>query len=238
MRNHRRARASGLEFGGSGEDSFVAVVVTKLTGALLFILLLTMVIMALIPRGSVSTPVNTRKLEIVTLGALPEATNARPYTLAIATRGGSGAISWVMQGELPEGLSFDSERGVISGTPQIDSDRTASFQITAVDESGRADRSFALPVRGLDARVAATQLNVRNSKSLATWLERGFGFIVLAGVWVACLGIVGAMERVSRIRSDRASSSDTTWRFAGYRILITIVAVGGAVALRLLASEF
>ena len=41
----------GLEFGGSGEDSFVAVVVTKLTGALLFILLLTMVIMALLPKA-------------------------------------------------------------------------------------------------------------------------------------------------------------------------------------------
>jgi hypothetical protein len=40
-----------MEFGGSGEDSFVAVVVTKLTGALLFILLLTMVIMALIPKA-------------------------------------------------------------------------------------------------------------------------------------------------------------------------------------------
>src|SRR5262245_43817633 len=47
----QRGRRGSLrqEFGGSGEDSFVAVVVTKLTGALLFILLLTMVIMALIP---------------------------------------------------------------------------------------------------------------------------------------------------------------------------------------------
>ena len=37
MRRNRRGGGSGLEFGGSGEDSFVAVVVTKLTGALLFI---------------------------------------------------------------------------------------------------------------------------------------------------------------------------------------------------------
>ena len=43
--------SGGMEFGGSGEDSFVAVVVTKLTGALLFILLLTMVIMALLPKA-------------------------------------------------------------------------------------------------------------------------------------------------------------------------------------------
>ena len=32
MRRNRRGGGSGLEFGGSGEDSFVAVVVTKLTG--------------------------------------------------------------------------------------------------------------------------------------------------------------------------------------------------------------
>ena len=51
MRRNRRNGQAGLEFGGSGEDSFVAVVVTKLTGALLFILLLTMVIMALLPKA-------------------------------------------------------------------------------------------------------------------------------------------------------------------------------------------
>ena len=51
MRRNRRGIGGGLEFGGSGEDSFVAVVVTKLTGALLFILLLTMVIMALLPKA-------------------------------------------------------------------------------------------------------------------------------------------------------------------------------------------
>ena len=38
-RSRRGGHHPGLEFGGSGEDSFVAVVVTKLTGALLFILL-------------------------------------------------------------------------------------------------------------------------------------------------------------------------------------------------------
>src|SRR5262249_44761224 len=43
MRRLQRGRGSSMEFGGSGEDSFVAVVVTKLTGALLFILLLAMV---------------------------------------------------------------------------------------------------------------------------------------------------------------------------------------------------
>src|SRR3954470_6361194 len=91
MRRSRRNGHSGLEFGGSGEDSFVAVVVTKLTGALLFILLLTMVIMALLPkaidlpasggRGEVAE--ESRPLAIATPGELPEAIAGRPYLVAL-----------------------------------------------------------------------------------------------------------------------------------------------------------
>src|SRR5436309_6242694 len=98
MRRSRRGGGSALEFGGSGEDSFVAVVVTKLTGALLFILLLTMVIMALLPKaidlpGSDSQPDHKEDdrrevLEIATPAMLPEAIAGRPYTVALAARGG------------------------------------------------------------------------------------------------------------------------------------------------------
>src|SRR4051794_2182139 len=99
MRRTRRGLKGGHEFGGSGEDSFVAVVVTKLTGALLFILLLTMVIMALLPKA-IDLPVAARDghqetdaptpLEIVTPEQLPEAIAGRPYQLALAARGASG----------------------------------------------------------------------------------------------------------------------------------------------------
>src|SRR3954464_7879380 len=97
MRRSRRGGHSGLEFGGSGEDSFVAVVVTKLTGALLFILLLTMVIMALLPK-TVSLPSSEPSgpkgkdepapLAIATPEALPEAIAGRPYAVALAATGG------------------------------------------------------------------------------------------------------------------------------------------------------
>src|SRR5271166_5874879 len=97
MRRNRRGGGSGLEFGGSGEDSFVAVVVTKLTGALLFILLLTMVIMALLPKAidlpSSEKPAGEQDalpLAIVTPGDLPEAIAGRPYALALAAKGGRG----------------------------------------------------------------------------------------------------------------------------------------------------
>src|SRR6516225_4658147 len=102
MRRNRRGGASRLEFGGSGEDSFVAVVVTKLTGALLFILLLTMVIMALLPKAVDLSPPgdNAREiaeaipLSITTPAVLPEAISGRPYTLALAAAGGRGPLHW------------------------------------------------------------------------------------------------------------------------------------------------
>src|SRR3954467_14625751 len=101
MRRSRRGGGSALEFGGSGEDSFVAVVVTKLTGALLFILLLTMVIMALLPKaidlpssGSGDEKADSLPLAIATPGTLPEAIAGRPYVVALAATGGNGAIRW------------------------------------------------------------------------------------------------------------------------------------------------
>src|SRR3954449_5280496 len=102
MRRNRRNGHSGMEFGGSGEDSFVAVVVTKLTGALLFILLLTMVIMALLPRAidlpsSSEIPPGDRvalPLAIATPAELPEAIAGRPYVVALAATGGRGPVRW------------------------------------------------------------------------------------------------------------------------------------------------
>src|SRR3954467_7740622 len=102
MRRSRRGGHGGMEFGGSGEDSFVAVVVTKLTGALLFILLLTMVIMALLPRA-IDLPSSSQKppgerealpLAIATPGDLPEAIAGRPYVVALASTGGRGPVRW------------------------------------------------------------------------------------------------------------------------------------------------
>src|SRR3954463_11657345 len=100
MRRSRRGGHAVLEFGGSGEDSFVAVGVTKLTGALLFILLLTMVIMALLPKAvdlPGSPPASAEEkaeaaspLAITTPENLPEAIAGRPYALALAATGGRG----------------------------------------------------------------------------------------------------------------------------------------------------
>ena len=95
MRRSRRGGGSSSEFGSSGEDSFVAVVVTKLTGALLFILLLTMVIMALLPKAvdlelaervqAKSDGKEGQPLKIATPARLPEA-DRRPILPARTCR--------------------------------------------------------------------------------------------------------------------------------------------------------
>src|SRR5580693_6683825 len=116
MRRSRRSGHGGLEFGGSGEDSFVAVVVTKLTGALLFILLLTMVIMALLPKavdpdqtgGSTAQSGSSggrEPLRIATPDTLPEAVAGHPYLVAMAATGGHGTPRWWVEGKLPEWLA-------------------------------------------------------------------------------------------------------------------------------------
>ena len=114
MRRSRRGLAGGgHEFGGSGEDSFVAVVVTKLTGALLFILLLTMVIMALIPkadeaaraREKAGDPSATLPLKILTPEGLPEAIAGPPLRRgARPPKGARAAASGTWKGFCPRDL--------------------------------------------------------------------------------------------------------------------------------------
>src|SRR4051812_18146935 len=145
MRRSRRGGHGGLEFGGSGEDSFVAVVVTKLTGALLFILLLTMVIMALVPKADeVARPrrgadgARSPELRIRTPEALPEAIVGRPYTLALAADGASGPLHWAVDGPLPEGLNLDGDTGVIRGTPKAGTPRPVDLVVRVNDGAARA----------------------------------------------------------------------------------------------------
>src|SRR4051812_11906036 len=153
MRRSRRGLSGGHEFGGSGEDSFVAVVVTKLTGALLFILLLTMVIMALIPKavdlpasgkdeGAVDAPV----LTITTPETLPEAIAGRPYALALAADGGQGPRKWSVSGTLPEGLSLDPATGLLCGTPRAGTSKPAELVVRVSDGLTQATQATRLVV--------------------------------------------------------------------------------------------
>jgi Putative Ig domain len=242
MRRSRRGGHSGMEFGGSGEDSFVAVVVTKLTGALLFILLLTMVIMALLPKAidlpSSERPTGERDtlpLAISTPEDLPEAIAGRPYTLALAAKGGWGKVHWAVDGKLPEGLEFDAETGVLRGTPLKGTPEPISLVLRASDDAdqvaGRArllvyqsDRPLTVPSKW---KPALPPIPWRE------WFDQGFGFLVLALVHMVGMNVLGSLERrcLADLEADEASSSRL--RFFLYRGVLRLATLGSAVALAL-----
>lgn len=255
MRRSRRGGHSGLEFGGSGEDSFVAVVVTKLTGALLFILLLTMVIMALLPKvdpgrsGQDAATAGTTKgepLKIVTPGTLPDAVAGRPYVVALAATGGHGAPRWRVEGTLPEGFALDESTGRIAGTPPKPTDEPLAFRVSATDGEAVAAQAIQLavlpslspPNPGAWWKPRWPELAV----AWRSWMEQGVGFLVL---WLVHLLGMNGLSNLQRHSTDElALSGDGTAqvavhkRFGTYRLLVRMTTLSATIALAIwLASS-
>ena len=250
-RSRRGGHHSGMEFGGSGEDSFVAVVVTKLTGALLFILLLTMVIMALLPKavdlpGSKPTaPAEAPfPLAISTPGELPEAIAGRPYTLALAAVGGRGPLRWAVEGALPDGLTVDADLGQIRGTPTRGTPEPAKLTLRVGDGADRTSRATRLVVYQSDRPLTVPSKWKPSLPPLPwrEWLEQGFGFLMLALVHLIGVNTLNALERravlVIESGDDAAETPATTAalltrshrRFIGYRMVLrgaTVLAMIG-----------
>jgi hypothetical protein len=242
MRRSRRGGRSGLEFGGSGEDSFVAVVVTKLTGALLFILLLTMVIMALLPKAidlpSSEKPTGAHDalpLAISTPEDLPEAIAGRPYALALASKGGRGEVRWAVDGKLPEGLEFDAEAGVLRGVPSKGTPEPVSLVVRASDDSGQVAGRARLVVYQPDRplTVPSKYLPALPPIPWREWFDQGFGFLVLALVHMVGMSALGSLERrrLADLEPDEASSGHR--RFSLYRWVLRLATLGSAAALAL-----
>ena len=234
MRRSRRGGGFHQELGGSGEDSFVAVVVTKLTGALLFILLLTMVIMALIPKADTAAPgsaESTKKPPSLLLEVpetLPEAIAGRPYQFTFSVRGeSSGPLHWSIQEPLPEGLKFDDKVGRLSG-----------------ELSGRTIESIPMTIQVTDGRSVAgavTQLSVWNPEKIGVdgeqveaiekisgmpvqaWLSLGFGLVL---IWFGHLAGVGVIDRMEAVQIlEQGSVSKQTQRFRWYRIATWLISL-------------
>jgi hypothetical protein len=261
MRRSRRNGHTGLEFGGSGEDSFVAVVVTKLTGALLFILLLTMVIMALLPKAvdlpaSDARPASPEptKLEIVTPETLPEAIAGRPYAVALAAQGASGRLHWAVDGNFPEGLTFDPESAQIRGTPKSGTPEPAHLVLRVSDGTSRTSQGVRLVVYESDRPLG---LPSKWKPSLPpipwqAWLEQGFGFLVLWLVHLVGMATIANLQRWSlrRVAASSAENDGSTRdemhtedeadalravhrRFFLYKTFVRLASLSAAIALAL-----
>ncbi len=242
MRRSRRGGHGGMEFGGSGEDSFVAVVVTKLTGALLFILLLTMVIMALLPKA-IDLPSSEKlageqvalPLAITTPADLPEAIAGRPYAVALASTGGRGPVRWMIEGTLPEGLQLDPATGLLCGTPRKGTPEPVGLVLKAADTSDQVASPTRLAIYQPDQpltfpskwRPALPPIPWRE------WFDQGFGFLVLTLIHLVGMNMLGSLERRGLSQADPDEAPATRRRFFVYRNLLRLSTVGSAVILAL-----
>ena len=233
MRHRRRGGGSGLEFGGSGEDSFVAVVVTKLTGALLFILLLTMVIMALLPKAVDVIPPGGKEsqagleeppapLEITTPETLPEAIAGRPYAVALAATGGRGPLRWTVEGPIPEGLSFDAASGILQGSAKKGTPQPVSLAVRVSDGAEIATRSTRLLVYQSDQPLVTPAWWKPGIPPVPwrAWLDQGVGFLVLWLVHLVGMATLASLER-SSVEGSLGSGSEGTGVLAGHRRFVT-----------------
>jgi flagellar biogenesis protein FliO len=251
MRRSRRGGGSHSEFASSGEDSFVAVVVTKLTGALLFILLLTMVIMALLPKAvdvaqleksSTSDAKSSEKpvpLQIRTPATLPDAIAGRPYLVALAATGGRGPLHWSTPGEMPEWLALDESNGRIGGTPPRQTDKPLPLLFQVSDGNTVASQPHQLVVLPSQAPVtiAETLRRLRwPSLPSRAWLEQGVGFLVLWLIHLLGMNLLANLERGSLEETVMNPSSldaqlTVNKRFAIYRLLIRLATLSAMIGL-------
>jgi hypothetical protein len=247
MRRSRRGGGGGVEFGSSGEDSFVAVVVTKLTGALLFILLLTMVIMALLPKAvdledRKNTPSQAAgekgwgPLKISTPPRLPEAVAGRAYLVALAATGGSGPPEWSAEGGLPEWLILDRESGRIGGTPPAETKEPLEFEIRVSDGALTDAVAVQLSVLPYQSEPVRVWKHLVSGVPWRAWLEQGVGFLVLWLVHLVGMNLLANAERGSLSQIDGVDDSDREQRdvrkrFASYRLVVRLASLTATLGL-------
>jgi preprotein translocase subunit SecG len=248
MRRSRRGGGSSSEFGSSGEDSFVAVVVTKLTGALLFILLLTMVIMALLPKAvdqelaeknqSESDGNAGQRLKIATPTRLPEASAGRSYLLALAATGGRGPRHWSVGGPIPEWLALDEATGQLAGTPPKETGEPLTLEIAVSDGAETATQPsqlLILPFQAPSSTAAWLKLRL-HAVPWRGWLEQGVGFLVLWLVHLLGMNLLANFERGSLeggVVAEAAGGSQISIqkRFAAYRLLVRLTTLSAMSAM-------
>jgi outer membrane protein OmpA-like peptidoglycan-associated protein len=136
------------------------------------------------------------------------------------TNSGGAAASWTISPELPAGLSFNPETGVISGTPTEES-ASASYTVTATNAAGTSTATVTVVVAAKDVKkteVSFANINFASGSSALTAATRGLiekaakamikakkTKIVLAG-FTDSKGSAAANLRLSKARAQTVQS--------------------------------
>ena len=92
--------------------------------------------------------------EIVT-ETLKEAKAGKKYSMGIKTKG-TKPLTWEIDGELPDGITFDTTKGKFSGTPTENT--TASVKITLSNSVGSVSQAYTLKVAGTPPKIGLSKL--------------------------------------------------------------------------------
>jgi hypothetical protein len=184
-------------------DMFMAAL-----GAMIFVALLLSFLLRYLHHDGGVSPAGPRTpapsmLRIATR-SLPAARVGEPYEVAFAYRGGSGPIAWTVpagSAEIPPGLRFDRQRGVLSGTPGERG--MARFILQASDISGGEDRR-------------PLELVVEPSAKASGRLESLFGIAVIVLtllIWLVSWGISAQLRQRLRvlIEAGGQGQSEVRW---------------------------
>ena len=130
---------------------------------------------------SVTVPVRGAAYNPVSLesAVLPKGSLNKPYTnvsllsyLRVSNEAFDEAapLTWELEGALPTGLSFDTQSGVISGTPtQLTADEGQSFTILATYKNNQGQQVYTIRVG--EAVLEVTQVSMGNVHACAVTTE-------------------------------------------------------------------
>ena len=87
--------------------------------------------------------------------SLKEATAAKKYSASIK---GSGTkpLTWELEGSLPQGLSFDSDKAKISGTPTVND--KGMIRVTLSNPAGELSKVYTLTVKAITPTIKPSSL--------------------------------------------------------------------------------
>ncbi len=104
-------------------------------------------------------------------GSLMKAELSVPYSSGLKLTKGSQPITWSIDGNLPDGLSFNTSTGIISGTPTSYARSGFRLKITASNGAGEKSKSVKLTVKGTKPKITTSLPNATVSQPYTATLS-------------------------------------------------------------------